>query len=284
MATTASDIVSEQAVRSVLEEQLTKTYQFRRAFRNHDATDISDDRFSFPDRTVDLDRDDVVKIEEQADYPRSGTEYGEDVVVYDKRGFELTITDEAVSDSRVDVEMDAEMQEMNAWQGSQDFLAFSILNNNLNASGPVGDANGTIVYDDIVTARTTLFGDQYDLSEMIGLVGADGMGDLLTMTEFTQASEMGDFVLQNGLLPSGDVGPMFLGEAGGIPWYATNTGDLAAGEAFVVDTSRYGYESTRWADEIVQYRDEEHDQDVWKIRGRNGFISTDPSAAIKITG
>lgn len=284
MATTAADVISEQAVRSILEEQTTKTYQFRRAFRNHDATDISDDRFSFPGRTVELDRDDVTVVEEQSDYPRSGIEHGDTTVIYDKRGFEVTITDEAVSDSRVDVEMDAESQELRAWQGSQDQLAFQILNNNLNASGPIGDANGSIIYQDIVDARTTLFGDEYDLSEMVLVTGADGMGDLLTMNEFTQASEMGDFVLQTGLLPNGNVGPMFLGEIGGLPAFATNTGDLGPGEAFVVDTSIYGYESTRWNQEIRPYRDEEKDQDVWKIRGRNGFVSTDPSAAIKIVG
>lgn len=283
MATTASDVVSVAAVRRVLEEQLTKTYQFRRAFRNHDATDISDGTFSFPNRTIELDRDDVKVVEEGASYPRAGTEYGKTTVVYDKRGFELMITDEAVSDGIVDVEMDGQTQELNAWQGSQDFLAFQILNNNLNAT-TIGDSNGTLVYQDLVDARTALFGDEYDLSELVGLVGADGMGQLMTMSEFTQASEMGDFVIENGLLPSGDVGPMFLGEGAGIPWYATNTGDLAAGEAFVVDSSRYGYESTRWEREIRQYRNEDIDADVWKIRGRNAFVSTDPSAAIKITG
>lgn len=284
MATTASDIISDKAVRSVLEEQLTKTYQFRRAFRNHDATGINDGQFSFPDRTVELDDDDVVKVGEQADYPRSGTEYGEDTVVYDKRGFEVAISDEAVSDSRVDVVMDTRAQELNAWQASQDRLAFQILNNNTNASGPIGDNNGTIAYGDMVNARTELFKDSYDLSEMVGIVGADGMSDLLQMNEFTNASEMGDFVIQNGLLPNGEVGPMFLGEGAGIPWYATNTADLGAGEAFVVDASRYGYESTRWEQEIIFRRNEENDEDVWKVRGRNGFISTDPSAAIKITG
>lgn len=284
MATTASDVVSDTAVRSILEEQLTKTYQFRRVFRNHDATDINDDSFSFPDRTVELDRDDVIVVEENSEYPRSGVEYGEDTVVYDKRGFELAISDKAVSDSRVDVVMDTQSQQLNAWQASQDYLAFQILNNNLNASGPIGDDNGTIVYGDVVDARTTLFGDEYDLSEMLVITGADGMGDFLTMSEFTQASEMGDFVIQNGLLPNGNVGPMFLGECGGVPVYASNTGDLAAGEAIMVDTSRYGYESTRWGQEIIQYRDEGTDEDVWKIRGRNGFISTDASAAIKITG
>lgn len=284
MATTASDIISEQAVRSVLEEQLTKTYQFRRAFQDHDATDISDDRFSFPKRSVELDRDDVVEVDQQGSYPRSGTEYSDVTVVYDKRGFEVAIPDEAVSDSRVDVVMDTETQEMNAWQGAMDYLAFQVLNNNQNASGPIGDNDGTITYSDIVDARTTLFGDEYDLSEMILLVGADGMGDVLTMNEFTQASEMGDFVIENGLLPNGEVGPMFLGEAGGVPTYATNTGDLGEGEAFMADTSRFGYESTRWEQEIIQYRDEERDADVWKIRGRNGWTSFDASANIKITG
>lgn len=282
--TTASNIISEQAVRSVLKEQLTKTYQFRRVFQDHDATDISNDRFSFPQREVELDRDDVVEVGEGQNYARTGTDYGEVTVVYDKRGFEITITDEAVSDSRVDVVMDNETQAMNAWQGAMDYLAFQVLNSNQNAAGPIGDDNGTITYQTLVDARSTLFGDQYDLSEMVGLVGADGMGDLMKMDKFTQASEMGDFVLEKGLLPNGQVGPMFLGEAAGVPWYATNTGDLAAGEAFVVDTSRFGYESTRWDREIRQYRNEEEDADVWKIRGRNGWVAVDPSANVKITG
>jgi len=281
---TASDIISEQAVRSVLEEQLTKTYQFRRVFQDHDATDISNDRFSFPQREVELDRDDVVEVGEGESYARTGTDYGEVTVVYDKRGFEITISDEAVSDSRVDVEMDTETQAMNAWQGAMDYLAFQVLDSNQNAAGPIGNDNGDpIQYQNLVDARTTLFDDKYDLSEMVGLVGADGMNDLLTMEKFTQASEMGDFVLQNGLLPNGDVGPMFLGEAAGVPWYATNTGDLGPGEAFLADTSRFGYESTRWDREIRQRRDEENDADVWKIRGRNGWVAFDPSANIKIT-
>lgn len=282
--TTASDIISEQAVRSVLEEQLVKTYQFRRVFQDHDATDISNDRFSFPQREVELDRDDVVEVGEGENYARTGTDYGDVTVVYDKRGFEISISDEAVSDSRVDVEMDTETQAMNAWQGAMDYLAFQVLDTNTNAAGPIGDDNGTITYQNLVDGRTTLFGDGYDLSEMVGVVGADGMGDLLKMEEFTQASEMGDFVLENGLLPNGQIGPMFLGEAAGIPWYATNTGDLGAGEAFLVDSSRFGYESTRWDREIRQYRDEEEDADVWKIRGRNGWVAFDPSANIKITG
>jgi len=281
MPTTASDVVSEEAVRSVLEEQTRKTYQFRRAFRDHDATDISDDSFSFPVSDEDFDGE-VVEIGEGSDYPRTSKDYSKVRVFYDKRGFEFTITDEAVSDSRVPVAMNQEEDAAWAWQSNQDYLAFQILNNNLNSQGPVGDTDDTIQYADIVDARTTLFGDEYDLGEMLLFVGADGMGDLLKMPEFTQASEMGDMVIETGLLPNGEIGEGFLGEAGGIPTYATNTGDLGPGEAILVDQSQYGYESTRWEREINQYRDDKKDQDVWKVRSRGGYVSTDASAAIKI--
>ena len=284
MATTASDIVSQEAVRSVLEEQLTKTYQFRRAFQNHDATNINDDQFSFPDRTVELDSDDVVEVEELADYPRSGTDYGKDTVVYDKRGFEVVLSDEAVSDSKIDVEMDTQAQQMNSWQGSQDHLAYNILNNNQNSAGPVGNNDGSITYQNIADARSTLWDAEYDIGEMTLFVEGGGWTDISTMDEFTPASELGDYVVQNAVLPDGNLGQAFIGTVAGIPTFATNTADLGDREAFLVDTSRFGYESTRWEQEIIQYREEDKDADVWKIRGRNGFIATDPGANLKITG
>ena len=61
----------------------------------------------------------------------------------------------------------------------------------------------------------------------------------------------------------------------------TDLRDLRVGDR-VVDTSRFGYESTRWDREIRQYRDEEADADVWKLRGRNGWVAFDPSPNVKI--
>lgn len=283
MAIKHADVVSQEAVAAVLEEQTRATYQFRRAFRNHDATNINNDEFNFPVPDSDLDGE-VVEVPEGGNYPRSGTSDSKVTAVYTKYGLEVPITDEAVSDSRVDVEMNTQQNLMWAEEARMDGLAFGILNNNLNAAGPIGDDNGTITYADVSEARTTLWDDEYDVSSMIMLVEGGGWSDIEQMDEFTPASELGDYVVQNGLLPGGDVGTAYIGNVAGVPTYATNTGDLGDREAFIVDTSQYGYESTRWDRQISSYRDNEHDQDIHKIRTRVGFVATDSSAAIKITG
>lgn len=283
MAIKHADVVSQEAVAAVLEEQTRATYQFRRAFRNHDATDIDSDEFNFPVPDNDLEGE-VVEIPEGGNYPRSGTSDSKVTAVYTKYGLEVPITDEAVSDSRVPVEMNAQEDLMWSEESRMDSIAFGILNNNLNASGPVGDNTGSITYSEFSEARTTLWNDEYDIGSMIALVEGGGWSDIEQMNEFTPATEVGDFVVRNGLLPDGDLGQAFVGTVAGVPVFATNTGDLGDREAFIVDTSKYGYESTRWDRELTSYREESNDQDVHKIRTRVGFAATDSDAAIKITG
>lgn len=283
MAIKHADVVSQEAVAAVLEEQTRATYQFRRAFRNHDATDIDSDEFNFPVPDNDLDGE-VVEVPEGGDYPRTGTSDSKVSAAYTKYGLEVPITDEAVSDSRVPVEMNAQEDLMWAEESRMDSIAFGILNNNLNASGPIGDDTGSITYSEFSEARTTLWNDEYDIGSMIALVEGGGWSDIEQMNEFTPATEVGDFVVRNGLLPDGDLGQAFVGTLAGIPAYATNTGDLGDREAFIVDTSKYGYESVRWDREITSYREESKDQDVHKVRTRVGFAATDSDAAIKITG
>lgn len=283
MAIKHANVVSQEAVRAILEEQTRKTYQFRRAFRNHDATEIDSDEFNFPVADNDLDGE-VVEVPEGGDYPRSGTSDSKVPAVYTKYGLEIPITDEAVDDSRVDVEMNTQENMIWAEESRMDALSFGVLNNNLNASGPIGDNAGSLTYSEISEARTTLWNDEYDIGSMIGFVEGGGWSDIEQMNEFTPATELGDFVVQNGLLPNGDLGTAFIGTVGAIPFYATNSGDLGDREGFIVDTSQYGYESTRWNRQINSYREEGNDQDIHKIRTRVGFVATDSSAAIKITG
>lgn len=283
MAIKHADVVSQEAVAAVLEEQTRATYQFRRAFRNHDATDIDSDEFNFPVADNDLDGE-IVEVPEGGDYPRTGTSDSSVTAVYTKYGLEVPITDEAVSDSRVDVEMNAQENLMWAEESRMDSLAFNILNNNLNAAGPIGDDTGSLTYSEVSEARTELWNDQYDIGSMVMFVEGGGWNDIEQMNEFTPATEVGDFVVRNGLLPNGDLGQAFVGTLAGVPAYATNTGDLGDREAFLVDTSKYGYESVRWDRDIESYREESKDQDVHKVRSRVGFVATDSDAAIKITG
>jgi hypothetical protein len=110
------------------------------------------------------------------------------------------------------------------------------------------------------------------------------MSDFLNMSGFTQASELGDFVMRRGILPEGDLSNQaFLGVVHDVPVYLSNTSAFTAGDAFLVDTSAFGWESTRWDTEVETYREEEKDQDVWKIRGRWDWVATQPEANIKIS-
>lgn len=283
---TTSDIITNNEVRGMAEMVRSKLYQFRRAFRRHDATNISSNSFDFPQLDIQIDGDEIAEIPEGSEYPRADFEYGDVSAAYSKYGVELPIPDEAIADSYLDVQMDGNRQLVEAEEKRMDTIAFNILNNNLSSAGPIdssGDASGNLEYADFVDARTTLFSNDASLADLIAFVGPDGMGDLLKMSEFTSASELGSDVITSGLLPNGNLGQGLVGTVGDIPVYATNVGDtLGAGQAIVVDESNYGWESERDPFSASNYREEDKDQTVYKLGGRYDWLSTNSKVGIKI--
>jgi hypothetical protein len=69
-----------------------------------------------------------------------------------------------------------------------------------------------------------------------------------------------------------------------VPLYITNTGDLSDDEMHMVDQSMFGYESTRWEQEVSNYREESDDQDVYKIRHRKDFVVIDEESNVYVQG
>jgi len=61
MTITSTDIVSDDDVRAILEERTQEMYQFRRAYRDHDATGIDSGSYEFPEATDRL-RGEMVEI------------------------------------------------------------------------------------------------------------------------------------------------------------------------------------------------------------------------------
>lgn len=273
---TASDIVSDDDVRAILEERTQEQYQWRRAYRPHDATGISSGSFEFPqaDDTV---RGAMDEVAEDSDYPRTKLTYSGVTASYTKDGFEIVVTDEAVSDSAFDVIMDVTEEMAVGAESRLDSLAFSLLDpndgNNKNAT-VIGGGTGDVNYNAIVDAYTTLFGDEFRPRDFELFVGTDAFGDLAKDDNFTHATEQGDRVVVQGELTLGF----------GVPVIPTNTGDLGANEAFMIDTGLYGYESTRWDREVTNYREESHDADVFKIRHRKDFVVMKSGAAVFING
>jgi len=272
MGITATDVVSDDDARAILEERTQEMYQFRRALRDHDATGINSGTFTFPQADDNL-RDDMDQVGEEANYPRSGLNYSGIDAQYIKDGFEVAISDEAVADSAFDIVMDA-MEEMAvAAESRLDGRAFTLLDNNNNAT-TIGTDGTDLNYSAITSAYTTLVDDEFTPSGFELYVGPDGFDDLANDSNFNRATDQGDALARQGML----------GETFGVPVVMTNTGDLEDDEAYMVDTEMYGYESTRWEQEVTNYRNEEQDQDVFKIRNRKDFVTMKSDAAIFIQG
>lgn len=272
MTITAQDIVSDDDVRAVLEERTQEMYQFRRAYRDHDATGINSGSYEFPEATDRL-RGEMTEVGEEADYPESGLNYNGVRASYTKDGFIVRVSDEAVDDAAFDVIMDT-MEEMGiAAEKRLDSLAFTGLDNNTNGT-TVGTNDTDLNYTAIVNAYTTLVEDEYRPAEFEAYVSADAWGDLATDSQFTQATAQGEATIREGTLDS----------SLGIPIYITNTGDLGNDEGHMVDTSKFGYESTRWEQEVSSEYDFGNDETKYKIRHRKDFVVMDSDANVYMQG
>lgn len=275
MVTKSTEVITGEAVQALAENQLDVQRRFRRAFRAHDATDANSNSYNLPGTSGDFE-DELVEVPEGSEYPRAGLTYGDNQAVYSKYGFEAPVTDEAMDDAATDIEADIIEQMAREEARRVDAIAFGILNNNLNAAGPVGDGTGDMTWAEIVDARQQLFADGMTPDGMELYLSPDAAGDVLVDfqgAQFVPAGQLGNNVA-NGQL----------GNLAGIPVFETNTGDLGAGEGILVDTNRYGWESTRWDTEVSDYREEKNDQTVYKVRNRKDWVATTPSAGIRITG
>lgn len=284
MAQTASDVISDHDVRAVVDQIRNQKYQNRMAFRGYDATDNDSNRVSFPVDNGDFDGE-AVEIPEGSEYPRANKEYNEVDAVHTKYGFEIAIPDEKVEDNVIDIVMDQEEDMVRAEEKRIDAIAYNVLSSNASSPG-IGDSDGDIVYSDVQEVRQQAFLNELDMGSLMLLTGGQNMTDFTNMDEFTQASELGDQVIQQGVLPGGDlVGEQaLLGVVSDVPVYLSNTANYGDGEAYLVDSDNFGWESTRRGMDVTQYREDDKEQDVWQIDGRWDWVATNTEAAIEIDG
>jgi len=273
-------------VRAIVDKIRNKKYQSRTAFREYDATNNNSNSVEFPVDDGDFDGD-VAEIPPGAEFPRAAKNYDSVQVAHTKYGLEVVIPDEDVEDNVIDITLDQEEDMIRAEETRVDGIAYQILSNNTNSAGAIDAGNataGVIEYEDITLARQRAFQDELDLGELRLLTGGQNMNALLNMDKFTQASELGDSVVEMGILPEGNlVGEQaFLGIAGDVPVYLDNTGNYAEGEAYLVDTTNFGWESTRRALDVTSRYEESIESTVYQIDERVGFVATQPSANVAI--
>lgn len=271
-----SDVpIQGETILRMVEERTEPDYQFRRAFRDYDASNNDAETLSFPVPDDDLEGH-VVELDEGSDFPRSELNYSEASADRAKYGFEVAITDEAVRFGRVDAEAEAQAEMARAQMKNIDERGFTFLSTNNNGT-TIGNDGEDLDFEAVVAAYEELYAEEYNPNEFEIYVGPDGMRDLSLDDSFNRATAGGDQLTTTE-------GTNYLGEIYNVPVFSTNTGDLGDDEAIMVDTSKYGY-YVEWEPMNVEtYREDSNQQTVYQLSAHNGFAVTDSNAAIEIQG
>lgn len=266
-----ADAITEEAVRNRVEEVVQENLQYRQAFRQVQVPDGVGETWKIPQP------DDVIAnpttIPPGSDYPSTEEDYSKVSIDREKIGMRMDFLDEALMDNTsFDVMADQVDRAGRQMREELDSTAFTELDNNLNTNSAVGDNGGTLAFGECTTALRTLRDDGY--SPDLWVLDAHAEEDLLADSNFNRATEQGDAVVQEG-----QIGRML-----GANVVVENTGDAADHDAYLIDTSFYGYEAVWAGIETESDRDFDSDTEKRKLRTFRAWKAIDQEAAIKVQG
>ncbi len=263
--------VLQDRVEDIVQENLV----FRDAFRPYDATNISSNVVQIP-----VPKDEMGKpkiVDEGAEFPRTHEEYELKELEFEKFGFEVPITMEAEADSRAglsDDQLDRQAREMaedinmRAYEAIDE--ALTVENNRT-----VGDADGTMTYNDVLAGREDLVSSSYNPDLLIADVSA--VHDLLRSDNFLRATEAGDSLRRSGAV----------GRIAGMDVVEDDSG-LALGSsgkgALMVDTDYFGYEGERTPLTAEEYSETRSQTDVYRLFARMGWLVSEPQSGVVVEG
>lgn len=264
-------IITEEAVRSTVEERAQERLVYRNAFRNLDASNVNNSTLQVPKPSDAMAEPSA--IEPTAEYPTTREDYTKVSIDRQKFGEMVQIPEEDVMDNVFDLVADHVDLAARNMAEFLDGLAFAELSANLNSNGPVtGDSTtDQLSVDDVFAGIRTLEEEGFEPDAVF--VGPRGKEDILKELA-DRGTDLGDSTIQTGQFA----------DYAGLNWYYSNTGDLTQHDAIAVDTDFYGYEAT-WTP-IETERDEDFDTDTskFKIRTRKGFKALEAQAAVEING
>jgi HK97 family phage major capsid protein len=267
MALTTKDIITQDFVRETVEQVVQEDLIYRDVFRELDATGIESNAFTFQIEDDNMGRPET--IPEGAEFPRNQSTVREVTVNFEKYGDEVAVTMEAMNDGMLDLkarEVEDLAREMAEHLNDK---AFNELDANVDTT--VGDTNDTLTFSDIRDGMVAVRQNNYNPDTLV--VDLDGYGDLLTDSNFNRATEMGDEVVRSGQI----------GRIAGMDVLVDNTHEIADGNgAYVIDSSKYGYELTRTPITTNEYEDPERQADVMQIYTRKAWKAIFSEAAVRI--
>jgi hypothetical protein len=267
MPLTTADVITEDFVRDTIEEVVEEELVYREVFREISATGIQSNAYTF-----NIDQDNMgepVVVGEDEEFERTESDVEQITVNFQKYGREVSITMEAMEDGMIDMKA-REIEDLGrAMAEKLNDEAFNELDSNV--SSTVGDQDDTLTFSDIRDGMKSVRSNNYSPDTLI--VDLDGYADLLTDSNFNRATSTGDEVVRTGEI----------GQVAGMDVIVDNTHDIADGNgAFVVDSTRYGYELTRDPISTQQYEKPERQADVIQIWTRKSWKAIFTDAAVKV--
>lgn len=271
---TTQDVLTEEVVRTRMEDITQEDLVFQQVFRGLDATNIENDEMKIP-RPEDV-MGTPEAIPEGGEFPYDDEDYEKVSIDFTKWGDAIPLTREAQMDSNFDIAADLVNRmgrQMNEFLNEQ---AFHVLDSNLNEASPAGSSaqgdDSLFDFHDVVDARQVLQQESYNPDTLIvnTLAGAD----LLHSDEFLRATDLGDETVLNGQI----------GRVAGFDVVESNAGLMAsdAAEGFLIDTDYYGYEATREGVSTNRHEDESRQTEFMQIWTRLGWTAMDSAAAVRV--
>jgi len=265
-----TQVISQEAVRSMVEERLQEQLVFRDAFRGLDATNVNSNTIKVPNPADAM--AEPAAIEPGADYPTTREEYEKISIDREKYGVMIEVPEEDVMDNVFDLvsdHIDLAAREMAEFL---DGLAYNELSANLASGSPVSDnADDDMTYDDIQEGVATL--EENNATPDIAFFGPRGKQDILTYLA-ERGTDLTDEAVTTGQF----------GAFAGLDFMFSTAGELTNHNAILVDSDRYGYEATFTGIESEEDSDFESDTDRYKVKTRKGYKAIKPEAAIEVEG
>ena len=266
--------VLEDRVEQIVQEELV----YRDLYRPYDATDIASSVVQIPIPKDDGQHPKIV--DEGAEFPRSHEEYELKEMYFDKFGFEVPITMEAVADSRIDLTDDQIDRQARSMAEDINARAFEEAVTTIDNDGydyqNDGGSDETMQYGDILAGRQKLLENNYNPDLLIADVQATH--DLLKADNFLRATDIGDEMRREGAV--GRIAGMEIMEDDS----GLNITDSKNPGAIMVDTDLFAYEGERDPVQTEEYSEDRSQTDVYRIFSRRGWLVTQPEAGVIVEG
>ena len=250
-------------------------FAFRNAFRvDQEAPNRDGDTVEYPALDGDFEGE-LVEIGDDEPHPEAKLTYEGQTAAWTEYGFKFRIRDKDVQDSKINL-VAVNQQEMTREEMRRlDGISGAVIEANRNSVEIGADAT-PFNYEAAVDMETELIDAGYDSGRFMFFLGPRAWGSLAKTTEFTSATEQFAGELRTDGIRHG--------ELLGHPALRTNTAQLGANDAYLVDTGVYGWESPRRDFNVTRWRDEDERCWFYALDGRIDWVPTEPDAAIKAIG